>query len=204
MVHRSWDHNYSPASSRDLQGAWGSNAPARQPPRTLWHSSTLRMHDAADNRMVLRIRLSGPVSISVSDDGDMTAGSGLSAEIVGVTSTIISKGPASSLPQVCKLPSLARPLRSARGASLRSTPLAPLRGLARSEKVDQLWSKGWSTSEQKSIHLELEILTRFRRFGTFDQHGRTSWSTLERKLINFGAKVGQLRSKSRSTLSLRF
>ena len=98
------DRSYSPASSRDLQGAWGSDAPARQPPRTLWHSSTLRMHDAADNRMVLRIRLSGPVSISVSDDGDMTAGSGLSAEIVGVTSTIISKGPASSLPEVCKHP----------------------------------------------------------------------------------------------------
>ena len=157
MVHRSWDHNYSPASSRDLQGAWGSNAPARQPPRTLWHSSTLRMHDAADNRMVLRIRLSGPVSISVSDDGDMTAGSGLSAEIVGVTSTIISKGPASSLPQVCKLPSLARPLRSARGPPF-GRPLSL----------------------------------------------RSGASLARRKLINFGAKVGQLRSKSRSTLSLRF
>ena len=153
------------------------------------------MHEAADNPMVLRIRLSGPVSISVSDDGDMTAGSGLSAEIVGVTSTIISTGEASCL-RHANIPSLARPLRSARGASLRSTPLAPLRGLARSEKVGQRWSKSWSTSEQKSIHLELEILTRFRRFGTFDQHGSTSWSTLEQKLTtleqkltNFGVKV---------------
>ncbi len=110
-------------------------------PHTPYPASwTLSMHhdsDKEDNRTALRSRLSS----AVRRGGGAPAGSGICAEIGQWARQTLGQGHV--FLGYANLPSLTRPLRSARGTSLRSTPLAPLRGLAHSEKpeVDQLLSQ---------------------------------------------------------------